>query len=487
MAVSRNRLLFGATLALSTQLGFAAPIAWENLEDPHVRAAQFDLLMGDPFAALTQLLADQEQDRIRLRPSQAQLALGGMYLEYGSHHKAAETFQRLGESDQSAEIRDRAWYHLARIQYQRGLNREALKALEKIQGELPVEAQQERLLMMATVQMQQQRYDEAVANLRQLGKKSLVQQLSEKSVWATYGRFNLGVALYQQGKQEEGRLFLEELGTMTATDEESLALRDKANLTLAYNFLQQENPDLAQQYFMKTRLQGPMSNRALLGLGRVYSAKEQYKKSLVPWLKLIKRDTSDPAVQDGLLAVPFAFGKLNGYKQALQHYQEALTAYKKEMEEVKKATVSVSSGVLVDNLARVMSGQQVGDRWLVAELPDTPGGRYLWQLFATHEFQESLKNYAQIRLSLGKLEQWSSQISEGTDMAPSQKRDMSKRITKLQTRLVKMVEKLREHLKNLAIKELEKRKQRLVGYAAEARFSMAQIYDYAAKRWGDGG
>jgi hypothetical protein len=164
-----------------------------------------------------------------------------------------------------------------------------------------------------------------------------------------------------------------------------------------------------------------------------------------------------------------------------------LTAYKNEMEEVSKATASVSSGVLVDNLARIMSSQKVNDRWLVAELPNTPGGRYLWQLFATNQFQESLKDYAQIRLSLGKLEQWSIEIDDDSGMSPRQKKYMSQRITKIQARLVKMVEKLREHFKDLALKELEKRKQRLVGYAAEARFSMAQIYDYAAKRWGEGG
>lgn len=474
-------------VVLSVPCAMADPIAWEQLEDPHVRAAQFDLFMGDPFAALTQLIADQKQDRIKHHPSQVELALGGMYLEYGSHHKAAEIFQHLAESGQSQDIRDQAWYQLGRTQYQRGMDKEALQALERIQGELPVEAQQERLLLMATLLMKRQRYDEAIENLRQLGKQSLVQQLSEKSVWATYGRFNLGVALYQQGKEEEGRQLLEEVGTMSAKSEEELALRDKANLTLAFNFLKKEQPELAEQYFMKTRLEGPLSNRALLGLGRVYSAREEHKKSLAPWLKLIKGDTSDPSVQDGLLAVPYAFGKLNGFKQALEHYQEALTAFKNEMEEVKKATAMVDSGVLVDSLARIMSGQEVDKRWLVEELPNTPGGRYLWQLFATNEFQESLKDYAQIRLSLGKLEQWSSEINDVSDMAPRQKRYMSMRITKIQSRLVSMVEKLREHFKDLALKELEKRKQRLVGYAAEARFSMAQIYDYAAKRWGEGG
>ncbi len=465
----------------------AAPIAWEHVENPHVRAAQYDGLMGDPFAAITQLLADQKQGRVSSRSAQVQLVLGGLYLNYGSHHKAAELFRTLAQSNQLQDVRNLAWYNLARVQYQRGQGSAALKSLQRVVGDLPDEAQQERLLLSSMLLMEQKRYDEAVVNLKQLGKKSLVQQLSEKSVWATYGRFNLGVALFQQGHEQEGRKMLEELGAMSVADEEGQSLRDKANLTLAYDYLSKQEPEKAQQYFLKTRLQGPMSSKALLGLGRVYSAREQHKKSLVPWLKLIKRDASDPSVQDALLAVPFAFGKLNAYKQALQYYQDALASYKKELEQVNKAKDAVNNEVLVDSLVRTMSSQSKDEQWLVSRLPDTPGGRYLWQLFATHEFQESLKNYAHVRLSMGKLEQWSSEIDDANDMAPSQKRAMAKRISKLQSRLVGLVNQLREHLKALSLKELENRKQRLVGYAADARFSMAQLYDYAAKRWGNGG
>ena len=472
---------------LCANVAIAAPIAWEHVENPHIRAAQYDGLMGDPFAAITQLLADQKQGRVQGQSAQMQLVLGGLYLNYGSHYKAADIFKVLGESNQSQGVRNLAWYNLSRVQYQRGQGREALKSLQRIVGALSGEAQQERLLLTSMLLMEQQRYDEAVVNLKQLGKKSLVQQLSEKSVWATYGRFNLGVALFQQGQEQEGRKLLEELGMMSAMDEESHSLRDKANLTLAYDYLSKQEPEKAQQYFVKTRLQGPMSNKALLGLGRVYSAKEQHKKSLVPWLKLIKRDASDPSVQDALLAVPFAFGKLNAYKQALQYYEDALASYKKELEQVNKAKDTVNNGVLVDGLVRTIGSQSKDEQWLVSSLPNTPGGRYLWQLFTTHEFQEALKNYSQVRLSLGKLEQWSSEIDDGNDMAPRQKRSMTKRVSKLQSRLIGLVDQLRDHLKVLSLKELENRKQRLVSYAADARFSMAQLYDYAAKRWGEGG
>jgi tetratricopeptide (TPR) repeat protein len=472
-------------MTVNANFSTAAPIAWEHIVDPHVRAAQYDGMLGEPFAAITQLLADVKKGRVQQRSGQVQLVLGGLHLDYGSHYKAAEIFKTLAQSDQSQEIRNLAWYNLARVQYQRSQGREALKSLQRINGELPDEAQQERLLLASMLLMEQNLFEEAVVTLKQLGETSLVQRMSEKSVWATYGRFNLGVALFQQGKEQEGRRLLEELGTMSVEDEESSSLRDKANLTLAFDYLSKQEPEKAQQYLIKTRLQGPMSNKALLGLGRVYSAKEQHKKSLVPWLRLIKQNSSDPSVQDALLAVPFAFGKLTAYKQALEYYKSALTAYKKELEQVNKATETVNSGVLVDSLVRTIGTQSNDQRWFVSKLPATPGGRYLWQLFATHEFQETLKNYSRVRLSLGRLEQWSSEVDEDRNLTSKQKRAMLKRISRLQSRLISLVNKLRGHLKESSLKELENRKQRLVSYAADTRFSMAQLYDYAAKRWGN--
>ncbi len=473
-----------AGLAWQAQVLAETPIAWARIEDPLVRAAQFDLLMGEPFAALTQLEADLAQGRIHHRPEQAQLVLGGMYLANGAHHKAAKIFATLGNSDQPQAVRNQAWLSLAQVQYQRGEAEASLASLGNIRGELPSQAQQEYLLLKAMLHMQQEDFAKAVNELRQLGKKSLVQQLSEKSIWATYGRFNLGVALFRQGEEEEGRKLLQELGDTPADSEEIRALRDKANLTLAFHFLGKNQPEKAQQYFVKTRLQGPMSSRALLGLGRAYAAKEMHKKALVPWLKLVKRDASDPAVQDGLLAVPFAFGKLEAYKQALEYYQQALEKFKAEMEQVRQAEEAVNSGALMDRLARAVASQSADQRWLVQELPDTPGGRYLWQLFATNEFQETLKNYAQLRLSLGRLEQWSSEIDDAKDLPPTQRKTLQRKVSALQGDLLAMLERIQAHLKVLAQESLAQRKQRLLGYAGEARFSMAQIYDYAAKRWG---
>ncbi len=480
-----KRMLRGVfCMLLSTQALVAAPVVWDSIEDPLVRAAQFDLLVGAPFEAVTRLEADLAQGYIKHQPAQAQLVLGGMYLASGAHHKAAAIFAALGSSGQPQQVQNLAWLSLAQVQYQHGQTNEALESLRRISGELPGQAQQERLLLSAMALMQQQHFGQAVTHLRQLGQKSLVQQLSEKSVWATYGRFNLGVALFRQGKEEEGRILLEELGSGAADTEESRALRDKANLTLAYHHLDKNEPEEAQRYFVKTRLQGPMSSQALLGLGRVYSAKDLHKKSLVPWLRLSKMDASDPAVQDSLLAVPFAFGQLEAFRQALEHYQLALEKFKSEVEQIDQAEAAVNNGALADKLVHIVSRQSMGQRWLVQDLSDTPGGRYLWQLFATNEFQETLKNYAQLRLSLGRLEQWSSQIDDARGLSPAHRRVLEKKVVNLQSELLSVLDRTQKHLKVLAQETLKHRKQRLLSYASEARFSMAQMYDYASRRWG---
>lgn len=460
------------------------PIVWDGIVDPYIRAAQFDALMGKPFDAITQLLADRAKGRVKQRPEQAEWVLGGMYLAHGSHRLAAKIFHEMKPGDQPQDVRDMAWYTLAEVQYQRGLDDEALASFARIQGALPVEARQERLLMESVLLMRRGRFDEAVTRLEQLGQKSLVQSLSEKSVWATYGRFNLGVALYKVGRVQEGESLLQELGEFDGDTEEVRALKDKANLTLAFHYLDQDNPTEAERYFMKARLNGPLSDQALLGLGRVYSQQEEHKKSLVPWLNLAKRDTSDVAVQDALLAVPFAFGKLDAYKQALEYYEKALGAFKAELGRLAEAETEIQSGALMDVLARKINPRTASDSRVIPELPATPAISYLLSLLSTDEFQEALRNYAQLRLALGRLEQWSAQAGEDAGLVQREHRDLPQRIADLEARVVQTTDEMRDHLQAMALLELGRRKRHVLGYADEARFSMAQIYDYAAKRWG---
>src|SRR6202012_3383510 len=85
-------------------------------------------------------------------------------------------------------------------------------------------------------------------------------------------RYNLGVALINDGRVGQGVNMLDRVGRLTPFDSEALALRDKANLTLGYHFLRTRQGGTAIPIFGRVRTTGPYSNRALLGLGWAYLA-----------------------------------------------------------------------------------------------------------------------------------------------------------------------------------------------------------------------
>ena len=255
---------------------------------------------------------------------------------------------------------------------------------------------------------------------------------------------------------------------------------------LGYGFLDKAEPGKAKTYLDRMDQNGPFSNRALLALGRTYSEKKLYEESLKHWLKLIERDPSDPAVQDALMAVPFALGKLEAYKQSLDFYEKAMLAFQSEIEKINIAADAVGGGKMLEGMMQVTRLEKDGeeDRKLRRVL-DSPEGRYLSSLLVSYEFREALNNYAALRLSLGKLEGWSANLSSFDNISSKKHKEYKARITKVQSKVILLVENYRHYLQSLAYDELDRRKTRLVNYFNEARFSVAQIYDYASKRWGD--
>ena len=451
-------------------------INWQGLEDPFVRDALFESFKGQHFAAITRLQSAQKTGRIHGDPERANLVLGGLYLAYGFHEEAANIFEAFLSTDQPPEVRDEAWFYLAKTQYQRGRYTEALEAFSKIQGDLGISLQPERYVIEAIIHMKQDRLAEAV---------KVLAKVDQRTNWWAYGHFNLAIALYRLGKVAEAQAALNDVGSMNAVDQEMQDLKDKANLLLGFAALEANQAENAKTYFKRLKLDGMHSNQALLGLGRAYSANNEHEKSLVPWMELIKRDPSDPAVQDALMAVPFSLGQLEAYKQSLEYYEKAMRLFQEEINNINIAAEAVSGGKLIEGLIRAQSGESVSGLWTEEMVLNTPEGRYLWSLLTQYEFRETLFNYQRLRVSLGKLEGWSASLDTLQSLNDKRRTTYEARITELQSQILLASEKLNHHLQTLAYNELEQRKKRLVEYFNQARFSVAQIYDYAAKRWGE--
>jgi tetratricopeptide (TPR) repeat protein len=217
----------------------------------------FHFFQDDYFDALVRLEVSRDLNRIEHHSAEAELLSGGLYLSLGLHAEASRIFNRLLAGPVPQSVSDRAHFYLARIGYQRGYHAEAWRSLERIRAPLPGPLESERRLLASNVLMAQGRYSEAVGALQQAANDD----------WAPYARFNLGVAMVRSGSAEEGRRLLESVGTMAAQSDEERSLRDRANLALGFAHLQERAGEPAVAALSRVRLDGPFTNRALLGLG----------------------------------------------------------------------------------------------------------------------------------------------------------------------------------------------------------------------------
>jgi hypothetical protein len=396
--------------------------------DPQYGEVLFYFYQDDYFPAIVRLLSAQKQGQLTQHEEQAELLLGGMYLSYGHHLEAARIFERLLANNVAPETRDRTWFFLAKIWKQRGYLNEAQNALAQLSQDLPENLWREAQMLESQIYIENGQYDSAIA---------LLQNWKGKTEWASYAKFNLGVALVRSGRVDAAADILDELGDLNPFNEELTSLRDKANLALGYSLLQDGQPLAAKEPLQRVRLEGPFSNKALLGVGWADAEVENYSRALVPWMELRGRDLLDPAVQESMLAIPYALAKLDSISQAADHYLNAIEAFYEETNRLDRTIGFIESGDIFDNFIADGPLDSTGWYWRLQELPEGPEARYLYHLLATHEFQEGLKNYRDLNYLHSNLDQWQQSVNVYENMLETRLQAYNERLPRVEDALAR--------------------------------------------------
>jgi hypothetical protein len=427
MPISARRLALA--LALSAALGWPSAQAARKsdpnklpsirVQDLHYGEVLFQFYAGQEFQALTELEAFSQWQRMPHHAADADLLAGGLYLSLGMHNEAGRRFERLLTNDVPVGVRDRAWFYLAKIWYERGYYDRSEAALDHIGASMGAELDAERNHLLVNALMRQQRYDDAIVQLK---------AFQGSSDWMAYARFNLGVALVRAGRLEEAAPILTQVGTLDTNSEELLNLRDKANLALGYAYLQANQSALARVPLERVRLNGPYSTRALLGAGYAHAELGEYQAALTPWLELHGRDLLDAAVQESYLAVPYAFSKLDANAQSADYYESALTSFAAESQNLDTAIAKVGNGHMLDDLLGEDKDARYGWFWQLKALPDAPQSRYLYSVLADNDFQEGLKNYRDLAFMQGTLRHWDESMEAFAAMTDTRARAYAERL-----------------------------------------------------------
>jgi hypothetical protein len=378
-----------------------------SAQDLQYGEALFHYYQQDWFGSIVRLEVAQEQHALPHTADEAELLLGGLDLSYGLRGEATRIFERLLDTHSDPLTRNRAWYYLARISWDRDDPQAALRALGELNGEMSQGTRTESALLGSLVLLKLGRNQDAV---------TLLENARKEKAWTPYLAYNLGVAQIRSGQLQAGVTTLVGIGDLDADGEELRSLRDKANLALGYSLLQAGDDGRSRARLAHVRLTGPFSNKALLGAGWADADSSAFERALVPWTELGKRDVIDPAVQEALLATPYALTRLHLHGRAVNGYHTAIDTLIHEKTRLDESIKSIRNGELLAILDK--QDLSTGSGWLQELTLDSrsPALRYQLTLMATHDFQEAVKNYRDLLALRQNLAQWEQRMGAFDDM-----------------------------------------------------------------------
>ena len=402
-------LLAGWLLA---PLGWAADKPKRAVADLRYGVALYHYYQQDYLAALSELMVADAGTGIQGHSDNPELIAGGVSLAFGMQRHAQQVFETILQDQRRPQsVRDAAWFYLGKLHYLHGDWAQAEASFARVSKDFQPSLRAQMQSLQISIRIHQQQF--ADYNLKQ------VQKLEARR-WTPYVLYNLGAAHARAGDFKQAQAFFRELtevdgGEGFSAKREHWALQDKAHTAMGYSYLAQQSYAAAIREFAQVRLDGAFANQALLGYGWAAVAQEEYHKALHPWQQLRSRSLIYPAVQESLLALPFAYEKLGAQGDALNAYQQAEELLQREIQLVRdmRATLTeeelltlvgsepVPSGALKDWAKKSVADDpgivaaavtDDGQNWLRLDQTSIIKTRsaYLAELFAQNQFQTSV-------------------------------------------------------------------------------------------------
>ena len=380
-------------LCLSVVLAaqYSSPLhGGDGKEDPDTRETVQDLRYGvtlyhffqqQYFDALTEVMAAQQTGSLPNHAAEAQLLRGGMSLSYGMDREAKRVFESTLDKAGDQVDRDRAWFYLGKLAWRRGQVAESADALARIDPAYPGVLADEAKYLQAMQALQTG--DEAAANMH-------MQRMESPCPFKPYYFYNLGALRASTANWNAAAQAFRQVSRLACTDSEGAALRDRAFTAAGFCELAAGNTAGAAAEFLAVRLQGPESDRALLGYGWSFANDADYQRALGPWQNLGERPLVTASARESLLAIPYAYEQLNRPRSALEHYREAASRYQAERSRLQLAITRLQE----DDLLEIFGLETAVEyAWLGGADP-VPGEDtivYLAHLLSTDSVQVALR------------------------------------------------------------------------------------------------
>jgi len=361
-----------------------------DTREPEFGQIYYEYHMGHHFSALNTVIQDKNKGQFTDDDAETESLLGDLYTEFGLPREADAALSRVQAQDIPSSTRNMPWLRYGKFLYQLGDDVSTENYLRKPPANLTSYQEAERRVILANVLIHKKSYSEAVILLR---------DLPAQGTLASYGLYNLGIAYIQEGLFNAGLASLNDMIRLAGSDDESLNLKDKAALAIAYRYLQDANYQQARESLLRVRLEGPYSNSALLTLAYSHYLNKEYEAALPATLELQRRNPADPTVQEAFLLGARIYEDLGAKNQSVASYRIAELNLREQLTQLERTAIRVDN----DNWPAILAPMEVNtsesDPLNLKPLPATnnaiTAGLFA-KLFASSAFNEGFKQYQQL-------------------------------------------------------------------------------------------
>lgn len=421
----RNSLLLALASCTLLPATHAAEKMKTSVADLRYGVALYHYYQQDYIPALSELMVADTRNGIQGHSDNPELIAGGISLAFGMQHHAESVFTSILQDQRRPQaVRDAAWFYLGKLHYLRGDFAAAEQSFVRVSENFKPALRAQLQALQMNIRIRNNNFSDLTPA-----------DTEELRSWNPYALYNLGAAHARAGNFKRAQEFFAELAEIDiaevpARKKEQWALQDKAYTALGYSYLAEKKYRAAIAEFTRVRLDGPFANQALLGYGWAAATQEEYDIALKPWQALRQRSLMQPAVQESLLAIPYAYEKLNAQGEAVIAYQTAEELLAREIQLIRDMRATLTQGELLTLVGseavpqaeanKILRGDGTaegaptaviaddGQNWLKLDNTSVIKTRsaYLKELFAKTRFQTAVLDLRDLLRMQKLLQQW---------------------------------------------------------------------------------
>lgn len=290
------------------------------------------------------------------------LLKGGISLAYGLEEQAADIFDQVLKQAADPKTQTQAWLLLGKALFQKQDYTLASNALANITLD-NADEHLDPLDKDEWIYTQSQLYTINSSGVNQSQRQARdssywLESLTANSIYRQYVTYNKGLAQLQDGQYlaslstldavgKENNSFLPDIfsgwfGPLRADNSNELAaLRDRANLTLGYAHLKNQQTLPSIEAFKRVRLDSIDTDSALLGYGWAAAQREEFQVAVSVWKQLQQKPHRNEFVMESFLASAFAYEQAFAPTQAIANLNLGLKRYAQEVRFLKQSMETV--------------------------------------------------------------------------------------------------------------------------------------------------